>query len=135
MRQGNFSFSVTTVRWLGYASIVGLALLTMSGCSVYKASNQPDKKNMSVLSTGTPRGYVIAELGSPIWSGDKNGEKVDMFAFKQGYSKAAKVGRAFFHASADVLTAGLWEVVGLRLKQWQMARTQKWKSPTTQKSE
>lgn len=79
----------------------------MSGCSVYKAVNQPDKKNMSVLSVGTPRSYVIAEFGIPMWLGDKSGEKADLFAFKQGYSKGAKVGRAFFHASADVLTAGL----------------------------
>ena len=112
MRQEKFSFSVGTVRRLGYVSILGLTLLAMSACSVYKASNQPDKKNMSVLSAGTPRSNVIAELGAPIWSGDKNGEKTDMFAFKQGYSKGAKVSRAFFHGAADIVTIGMWEVVG-----------------------
>jgi hypothetical protein len=103
-----------TYFWGRFSTIfiaAGLLCTTLAGCSVYKASNQPNKKDLSVLSTGTPRSHVIAELGSPIWSGDKNGEKADMFSFKQGYSKGAKVGRAFFHGAADVVTAGLWEVV------------------------
>lgn len=37
---------------------------------------------------------------------------MDVFTFVQGYSKGAKVGRAFFHGAADVVTLGLWEVVG-----------------------
>jgi hypothetical protein len=37
---------------------------------------------------------------------------VDVFSFTQGYSKGAKTGRAVFHGAADVLTLGLWEVVG-----------------------
>ena len=90
---------------------MALSLLTVSACSVYKAATQPEKKNLSVLSQGTPRSYVIAELGAPTWSGQTNGEEVDIFSFKQGYSKGAKVGRAFFHGAADVVTAGLWEVV------------------------
>lgn len=90
---------------------VGTILLTTSGCSVYKASNQPGKKNLSVLGTGTPRSYVIAELGAPVWSGEKDGGKADVFTFTQGYSTGAKVGRAAFHAAADVVTIGLWEVV------------------------
>jgi hypothetical protein len=89
----------------------GLGLASLAGCSVYKASTQPEKKNTSVLSVGTYRGSVIAELGAPTWSGEKNGEKVDVFTFVQGYSKGAKVGRAFFHGAADVVTLGLWEVV------------------------
>ncbi len=82
------------------SSVLGLLLLTTSGCSVVKATKQPEKKNLSLLSTGTPRSYVIAELGAPSWSEEENGEKTDIFSFKQGYSKGAKVGRAFFHGSA-----------------------------------
>ena len=92
--------------------MAGLLLEALSGCSVYKAVNQPEKKNLSVLSSGTPRIQVIAELGAPTWTGEKNGEKVDLFTFKQGYSKGTKTGRALFHGAADVLTIGMWEVVG-----------------------
>ena len=94
------------------SSAFGALLLTASGCSVVKATNQPDKKDLSVLSNGTPRSYVIAELGAPSWSEEKAGGKSDIFSFKQGYSKGAKVGRAFFHSAADLFTLGMWEVVG-----------------------
>jgi len=32
--------------------------------------------------------------------------------FIQGYSTGAKAGRVLFHGAADVVTLGLWEVVG-----------------------
>ena len=97
------------------ATVVSLGLVSLlatSGCSVVKATNQPDKKNLAVLSNGFPRSHVIAELGAPGWSEEKNGGRTDIFSFKQGYSKGAKVGRAFFYGAADLVTLGMWEVVG-----------------------
>ncbi len=84
-----------------------------SGCSIYMAGKQPDKKNLDVLAKGMPRDTIIAELGKPI-STVKNeaGNKVDVYKFIQGYSKGAKIGRAVWHGTADVLTLGLWEVIG-----------------------
>ena len=94
--------------------IVLLAVLASvtSGCSVYLASKQPEAKDLSVLSSGTPRNQVVAMLGAPVVSETRDGERVDTFAFKQGYSRGAKTARAFFHGAADVLTLGLWEVIG-----------------------
>lgn len=83
------------------------------GCAAYKASQQPSKKNLGVLAPGTPRSHVIAELGAPLWSEDRDGARVDLFAFKQGYRKTTKAGRALVHGAADVATGGLWEVVGI----------------------
>lgn len=93
--------------------VVGWLLvgLLMSGCSVYMAATQPKAKDLSVLTAGTLRGNVIAELGAPIWSGDKNGDKADVFKFTQGYSTGAKAARAVFHGVSDFFTLGLWEVV------------------------
>jgi outer membrane protein assembly factor BamE (lipoprotein component of BamABCDE complex) len=82
------------------------------GCSVYMAANQPDKKDLGVLKAGTPRNAVLAELGTPIESATRVGAKVDVFAFTQGYSGLEKGGRAVLHGAADVLTLGLWEVIG-----------------------
>jgi outer membrane protein assembly factor BamE (lipoprotein component of BamABCDE complex) len=93
-------------------AMILLALVGLMGCSVYMASTQPDKKNLDVLKAGTPRSQVIAELGTPTWAGERDGSKVDVFAFKQGYSTGAKVGRALFHGVADIFTVGLWEAVG-----------------------
>lgn len=93
--------------------LTGTLLLSASGCAVMKATQQPDKKNLSVLSQGTPRTHLIAELGPPIWSEERRGVTTDVFVFKQGYSKGTKAGRAFVHGAADVATSGLWEIVGV----------------------
>ncbi len=83
-----------------------------SGCSVYMAANQPDAKDMSVLNQGSPRVLVISELGTPMFSEQqKNGKRIDLYQFTQGYSSGNKMSRAFFHGAADVMTLGLWEIV------------------------
>ncbi len=86
--------------------------LTGSGCAVFMAAKQPPKKDLAVLSVGSPRSLLLAELGQPIATDTRDGKRVDMFSFTQGYSKGAKTGRALFHGAADVVTFGLWEVVG-----------------------
>ncbi|MBP9870057.1 MAG: hypothetical protein KBC53_00975, partial [Nitrosomonas sp.] len=53
------------------------------------------------------------EYGAPILSEYKNEKKIEIFKFIQGYSTGAKVGRAFFHGAADVVTLGLWELIGI----------------------
>ena len=95
------------------AAIIILMLAAGTGCSVYMAAKQPDKKDVSVFNKGTPRAHVIAECGKPVHTlENKDGTKTDIFVFVQGYSGGAKAGRAFFHGAADILTLGLWEVVG-----------------------
>ena len=76
------------------------------------AIKQPEKKDLSVLSEGTPRSHVIAEIGAPIHTDDLENGKMDIYKFVQGYTKGAKVGRVLFHGAADVLTLGIWEAVG-----------------------
>lgn len=103
------------MRFLATFLIVGLSsatILSHSGCSVFMAAKQPDKKNLALLNPGTQRPLLIAEFGSPIHTETKDGNKVDVFSFVQGYSTGAKTGRAVFHGAADVFTLGLWEVVG-----------------------
>lgn len=101
-----------TLFW-GLAVSVSLILMSIgNGCSVYMAAKQPEKKNLDVLSVGTPRSLVLAEIGQPQATEMKDGKRVDIFSFIQGYSKGAKAGRAFWHGAADVFTLGLWEVVG-----------------------
>jgi hypothetical protein len=92
--------------------LIALSLGLSSGCSVYMASHQPDKKDITLFTAGTPRTLLLAEFGQPVASEMREGKRVDVFSFVQGYSQGAKSGRAFFHGAADVLTLGLWEVVG-----------------------
>jgi len=90
--------------------IMALALVMQTGCSAFMAAKQPPKKNLGVLKEGTPRSLLLAEFGQPVATETKDGKRVDVFSFTQGYSKGAKAGRALFHGAADVFTLGLWEV-------------------------
>ena len=82
------------------------------GCAVNRAANQPSEKDTSLLSIGTPRAKILAEFGAPINTEIKDGKKTDIYSFIQGYSSGAKAGRVFLHGAADVMTLGLWELVG-----------------------
>lgn len=94
--------------------LLGLVCASASGCAAMKATQQPPKRDMAVLNQGVPRTHVIAELGAPVWSDHyHNGYTVDVFSFKQGYKKSTKAARALVHGAADVVTVGLWEVVGI----------------------
>ena len=92
--------------------LVALLAVGASGCSVVMAAKQPSKKDVGLLSVGIPRNLVLAELGQPIATESKNGKRVEVYSFVQGYAKAARVGRSIAHGAADVLTLGLWEAVG-----------------------
>lgn len=103
---------MSLARWIVFLPLVVVGVLNLSGCSVYMAANQPGKKDLAVLEHGTPRQDVVAELGTPIWSEDRNQETVEIYKFKQGYSKPVKLGRTLFHAIADVASIGVWEIPG-----------------------
>ena len=97
-------------KWTTFVCL--LALVFSSGCSVFMAAKQPDKKNVDLFQIGTPRTMLLGEFGAPAMSEIRNGRKYEIFKFVQGYSTGAKAGRALFHGAADVMTLGLWEVVG-----------------------
>jgi hypothetical protein len=98
---------------LAWAAALAACLFAFPGCAAIKATQQPDKRDMSRLNAGVPRTHLIAELGAPIWSQERDGEVTDVFVFRQGYTKGTKAGRALVHGAADVATCGLWEVVGI----------------------
>lgn len=91
--------------------LVGLAM-ALSACSVVMAAHQPSRKDVKLFAHGVPRSLIVAEVGAPITTETRAGKRVEVFAFTQGYSKAARVGRTIGHGAADVLTLGLWEVAG-----------------------
>ena len=87
--------------------------ISFSGCAVVMAVRQPDRKELASLRVGASRNDVIADLGAPTVSNtNAQGNKEDVFQFRQGYGTGVKATRALIHGVADVLTLGLWEVVG-----------------------
>ena len=87
-------------------------LIPVSGCSVFMAAKQPEKKDIGLFKVGVSRITLISEFGPPVISEYKDDKKIEIFKFVQGYSTGAKAGRAFFHGAASVVTLGLWELVG-----------------------
>ena len=92
-------------------AVVGAALL-IGGCSPYMAATQPEKRDVSLFRVGTPRAMLLAEFGLPAASEVRDEKRYDVFVFRQGYSAGARAGRAVFHGVADIVTFGLWEVIG-----------------------
>ncbi len=81
------------------------------------AAHQPDHKNLSVVNPGVSRVDVLAELGMPIVSDvDLQGNKVDLFKFKQGFGKGNKASRALFHGTADLFTLGAGKLLARLLR-------------------
>ncbi|RGD88866.1 hypothetical protein [Acinetobacter sp. SWAC57] len=89
-----------------------VTLLSLQGCAAVMASNQPHKKNLTVLEVGKHRNYVISELGAPVTSENVNRERKEIYTFQQGYLKAARISRTLWHTTADIASIGLWEVIG-----------------------
>lgn len=87
-------------------------VMCLNGCAVYMAANQPDRKNVDLFKAGTKRSLLLAEYGHPTISEQRDGKRFEVYRFVQGYSGGAKAGRAVFHGAADVMTLGLWEVIG-----------------------
>ena len=103
-------FTLQRLRTISFS----LALIFLvSGCSVVMALRHPDKKNLQVLSAGVSRDNVITYLGAPISSETKSGERIEIFQFKQGYSKSVKTSRALFYGVADLFTLFIWELIGM----------------------
>ncbi len=88
----------------------GLVMLQF-GCSVARTTSGPERKDMSVLDHGTPRGNVITELGSPVHTEMVDGNKVDYFKFEQGNHVAGKAAKGLLYGVAAVATLGVSEVV------------------------
>ena len=97
---------------LGLCTLLIVGTFNITGCSVFMAAKQPEKKDTKMLAVGVPRAVILAEFGAPVSTVKNGDETVDIFSFKQGYGKAAKFGRMMFHWVADVATLGLWEIIG-----------------------
>lgn len=94
-------------------AVASIYVAASSGCAVVMAAKQPDYKNVELFKPGTTRGQLLGEFGQPVSTETrKDGTKCDTFSFTQGYSGGAKAGRAVLHGVADVLTLGLWEIIG-----------------------
>lgn len=91
--------------------LVSCACLSLSACSVGMALNGQKDPDMSVVKKGAYRPDVELQLGEPIkTSKQADGTTAALYEYEVGNEPSA--GRAVAHGAMDVLTLGLWEVVG-----------------------
>ena len=110
---GNIRITMIFFRkFMLFTVLLVVLAISVSGCSVFMAAKQPEKKDISLLKEGVSRAVLISEFGAPVISEYKNDKRFEIFKFVQGYSTGAKAGRAFFHGAASIATLGLWELVG-----------------------
>ncbi|MCM2286413.1 MAG: hypothetical protein NDI81_16640 [Desulfobacula sp.] len=88
-----------------------MSLLCLCGCSVGMALSGKKEPNIGAIKVGSTRGEVEMHLGSPATSTTlADGTRIDIYEYELGNEPSA--GRAVGHGVMDVLTLGLWEVVG-----------------------
>ena len=99
--------------------LLGIVLIALSGCSVaMSASRSAAKGDLNLMQPGTERSIVENSFGPPDMTASlDNGKtkviyKIDIDAHSAEARNAAVAG----HLVADVLTLGLWEVVGTPLE-------------------
>ena len=81
------------------------------GCSVGMALSGKEEPNLGAIQVGSTRGEIELHLGSPVKTTTlPDGKRVDIYEYEIGDEPSP--GRAAFHGAMDVLTIGLWEIVG-----------------------
>jgi hypothetical protein len=97
--------------FLAFAVLGGLLMLASTGCSVGMAMSGKHPPNLGAIRVGATRGEVELQLGSPRETAFlPDGRRTDVYEYELGNEPSA--GRAAMHGIMDVLTLGIWEVVG-----------------------
>jgi len=95
-----------------------LYFLFFSACSVGMAMSGKQEPNLGIVKIGVTRGEVEIQLGPPITSNTlEDGTRVDIYEYEVGNEPSA--GRAIAHGAMDVLTLGLWEIIGTPIERLQ----------------
>ena len=90
--------------------LVGLMAITVSGCATMMALHGKPDVDLASLHIGQPRNEAIMILGQPMKTMTTDTGRKDLFECERG--NAPSTGRAVGHAVMDVLTWGLWEIIG-----------------------
>ena len=92
--------------------------LMLSGCSVGMALSGEENPDLGAVRVGSTRGEIELILGSPIKTLSLNdGSRIDIYEYEIGDEPSG--GRAIGHGVMDVLTLGLWEIIGTPIEGFQ----------------
>jgi len=86
-------------------------LIIFTSCSVGMAMSGKPSPNLGAFHVGSTRGEVELQLGGPQKTvTNPDGTRTDIYVYEVGNEPSA--GRAAGHAVMDLLTLGIWEIVG-----------------------
>ena len=85
-------------------------LLTAASCSVGMAMSGKPDPNTGALHVGQSRDEVLLHLGQPTETFATEDRRTDVYRLERGNQQSP--GRAIGHAVMDLLTLGLWEIIG-----------------------
>lgn len=100
-----------TIRKVAAPIMALLAVVLLGGCSVGMAVSGDPAPNLTNVRKDAYRSDVELALGTPVRTSlDSQGRDVAVYQYEVGNEPSA--GRAVGHAVMDVLTLGIWEIVG-----------------------
>ena len=93
-------------------------LVLIQGCAVHMAAEKQTRKDLSVLKIGGDRDDIVRVLGAPYMTQRfEDGRCKDIYKIvEDAGSKGTKTLAVAGHTTMDVLTLGLWEIVGTPLE-------------------
>lgn len=92
-------------------AVVIMVAIMLSGCSVGMSLAGKRTPNISNIRREMHRDEVVMTLGQPLKTIQReDGSRIDEFKYQVDNDPSA--GRAMGHAVMDVLTLGVWEVIG-----------------------
>ena len=95
-----------------------VSIIINSGCSVGMAMSGKREPNLSQIKIGATRSEVELQLGQPIQIGSlEDGKRLDIYEYEIGNEPSPA--RAIGHGVLDVLTIGLWEIIGTPIEAYQ----------------
>lgn len=104
-----YEASAVSGRWCVVVLIVLSPMLV--SCAVGMAASGTENPDLMACTVGAPRYQIEREVGPPVDSKNLDGGGFEcVYEYEIGNEPSA--GRAVGHATMDVLTIGLWEVVG-----------------------
>jgi hypothetical protein len=98
-----------------YILCIAYFLTVCTGCSVGMAMSGKKSPNLGLIQEGASRGQIELQLGPPIKTASlDNGKRMDIYEYETGNEPSPA--RAFGHLVMDILTFGLWEILGTPLE-------------------
>jgi len=98
---------------MNYRATLLIVSALLTGCAPVLAAKQDNYVHVEDVQPGVHKAIALSTFGSPIQNYvNHKGESCDIFKFRQGYRNSTKVARAVLHGTADLLTLGLWEIIG-----------------------